>query len=269
MDGGPRWGRGWVSLGLWLGLESLLFGCVLLAGVFLPAGLNSLRDVTIEHRDYHVTLDDGRELRAETRAEYEALVREHRGSIKTVEFKTEPRWSEVIDKAGAWLALGPHVLGLAWVVALERRRLLDRLRPSLRGAGLGVAGGIAMVLVGGGWSWLVEAAGVSPPDVASYLRGLVPSPAVLLLWGAVLVPIVEEAWFRGRLLDAVGDRLDLRWAFLFSSVLFMAVHGIPVFFPAYFAIAAILFLLRERTGGLFAPIVAHALNNAWGLLMPS
>ena len=215
MDGEPRWGRGWISLGLWIGLESVLFLSVLAVGIFGPAAVSAVRG------------------------------------------------------DGAWVALGPHLLGLGWVVATERRRLLSRLRPSARSVGLGVAAGAAMIVVGGGWSWLLEAARVEIPDVAQTLRGLVPSQALLLLWGAALVPFVEEAWFRGRFLDAVRDRLDARWALLLTSVLFAAVHGIAVFVPAYVAMAAILFALRERTGGLVAPIVAHAVNNAWGLLIPS
>lgn len=215
MEGQPRWGRGWISLGIWIGLESVVFLAVLGVGIFGPGVVSPIRS------------------------------------------------------EGAWVALGPHVLGLGWVVATERRRLLSRLRPSGRSVGLGIVAGAAMILVGGGWSWLLETAGVAIPDVAETLRGLVPSQALLVLWGAALVPFVEEAWFRGRFLDAVRERLDARWALLLTSVLFAAVHGIAVFVPAYVAMAAILFALRERTGGLVAPIVAHAVNNAWGLLIPS
>jgi membrane protease YdiL (CAAX protease family) len=218
MEAGPRWGRGWVSLGLWLGLESLVFGGILAAAVIFP------------NRDRLAA-------------------------------------SITAPEAGAWFVLGPHVLGLGWVLATERRRLLDWLAPSARAVGWGVGGGIAMVLVGGVGSWLLEAAGVELPDTAAYLRGVVRSPAVLLLWGVLLVPFVEEAWFRGRFLEAVRSRLDARWAFLMTSVLFSAVHGIVALFPAYLILAAILFVLRERTGGLLAPVLAHALNNLWGLVV--
>ncbi|HEX6850556.1 MAG TPA: type II CAAX endopeptidase family protein [Candidatus Polarisedimenticolaceae bacterium] len=218
MDDGPRWGRGWVSLGLWLGLESLLFGGIVLAAVVFP----------------------------------------NRETLLA---------AAAAPEVGAWFVLGPHVLGLGWLVATERGRLASRLRPSGRNLGWGVGGAVAMILAGGAWSWLLEAAGVKLPDTAAYLRGVVPSPAVLLLWGACLVPFVEESWFRGRFLEAVRSRLDVRWAYLMTSVLFSAVHGIVELLPAYFVLATILFVLRERTGGLFAPIVAHALNNLWGLVV--
>lgn len=220
MEAGPRWGRGWVSLGLWLGLESSLFGGLVFLAVVFP------------NRERFLA-------------------------------------SAGAPEAGAWFVLGPHVLGLGWLIATEWRRLAPGLEPSARKLAWGVGGAVAMILAGGAWSWLLEAAGVELPDTAAYLRRVVASPAVLLAWGALLVPVVEEAWFRGRFLEAVRSRLDARWAFVMTSVLFSAVHGIVELFPAYFVLAAILFVLRERTGGLFAPIVAHALNNAWGLLMPS
>ena len=210
MEPEPRWGRGWVSLGLWIGLEASLFGGLILGAVMLPATLAG---------------------------------------------------------SAIALALGPHLVGLLWLLGTERGRLLDAVRPTGRSLLWGIGGAVGMILVGGAWSWLLETVGAAPPDMAGYLRDLVPSSSVLVLWGAVLVPFVEEGWFRGRFLEAVRSRLDVRWGFVLTSVVFTLVHGIPVLFPAYFTLAAILFVLRERTGGLAAPILAHAINNLWGLVV--
>lgn len=204
---------GWASLGIWVGIEVLVFGGILAAAVLLPA---------------------------------RAL-----GS-----------------SAAAWTALVPHVLGLVWLLATERGKLLLRLVPSGRGLLWGIAGGLAMLVFGIAWSALLQVLGVETPDVASYLRAIVPSRVVLCLWGAVLVPIVEEGWFRGRFLDAVRSRVGVGWAFVLTSVGFAAIHGLPIFVPAYLVFGAVLFALRERTGSLFAPVVAHAVNNLIGILIP-
>jgi membrane protease YdiL (CAAX protease family) len=97
------------------------------------------------------------------------------------------------------------------------------------------------------------------------LRGLLPESA-LLAWAAVLAPVVEEMYFRGRLLDAFTPKLGPGWAGTISSLAFAAIHGIPAFFPAYLVFAFVLLALRRRTGGLAAPILAHMINNAFALI---
>ena len=104
-----------------------------------------------------------------------------------------------------------------------------------------------------------------PPDVAAMLRGLIPE-LVLVTWAAVLAPIVEEMYFRGRLIDAFVPKLGPGWAGTITSLAFAAIHGIPAFFPAYVVFAFVLLALRRRTGGLAAPILAHMINNAFALM---
>ena len=111
----------------------------------------------------------------------------------------------------------------------------------------------------------LEALGIVPPDVAEMLRGLLPESA-LLLWAAVLAPIVEEMYFRGRLQDVFTSKLGPGWAGLVCSLAFAAIHGIPAFLPAYLVFGYALLFLRRRTGGLAAPILAHMINNAFALI---
>lgn len=166
-----------------------------------------------------------------------------------------------------WITVGPHAVGLVYLILAERARLVEAIRPGWRPAGWGIAAGGAMIAAGTGYAGVLDAFGVPYPDMSRWLHGVVPFPPALLLWGAVLVPIVEEGWFRGRFADAVRARLDVRFAFVLSAAVFTVVHGLPQFAPVYFVFAAILFALRERTGSLLAPIVAHAVNNAWGLIV--
>ena len=129
----------------------------------------------------------------------------------------------------------------------------------------GIAGGGLLLIVNVLYTQLLEAVGLAPPDMAAFLRGLLPMPA-LLLWAGLLAPIVEELYFRGRLTEAFDARVGPRWSGVITSAAFAAIHMIPVFLPAYLVFAAVLLGLRRRTGGLVAPIVAHVINNTAALV---
>ena len=78
----------------------------------------------------------------------------------------------------------------------------------------------------------------------------------------ILAPVTEEVLFRGVLYAAIKEGGYPRLAMYGTSILFAAIHGswmtlLPL---TFFALVQV--LLYERTGGLFAPIVAHASFNA-------
>ena len=89
-----------------------------------------------------------------------------------------------------------------------------------------------------------------------------------LVFGAItllIVPVAEEAFFRGILytwVKAIGyPRLAL-WG---SSILFAAVHANLAGFLPFTLLALLLVALYERTGNLLAPVAAHTLFNAANL----
>jgi membrane protease YdiL (CAAX protease family) len=173
---------------------------------------------------------------------------------------------------GRWAAVAPGValFGLHGLVGLHVARSDGARFPAwlrIRGRDVlwGIVGGAVLLGFNGAYGWMLEAAGITPPDVAALLRDLLPGPA-LYAWAAVLAPVVEELYFRGRLLDAFGASLGPAWAGVITSVAFAAIHGIPAFLPVYLVFAAVLLVLRRRTGGLVAPIVAHMINNAFALM---
>ena len=128
----------------------------------------------------------------------------------------------------------------------------------------GLAGGGFLLAFNGLYGVALEALGVVPPDIAAMLRGLLPESA-LVVWAVVLAPLVEEMYFRGRLLDALASRLGPGWSGAITSLAFAGTHGVPAFLPAYLVFAFALLTLRRRTGGLAAPILAHMINNAFAL----
>lgn len=79
----------------------------------------------------------------------------------------------------------------------------------------------------------------------------------------VLGPILEEVVFRGFLHDGLRARLGPRMTITVAAVLFGALHvgdGSFLFVPTAL-LGALFGWLRERSGGLFAPIATHMLHN--------
>ena len=97
------------------------------------------------------------------------------------------------------------------------------------------------------------------------------------LWGCLTVvvllgPLAEEVVFRGYLYGAAKKALGAGKALLLTSALFGLIHGGYYAFPL--ALLGLLFgWLREQSGGLAAPFLAHAVHNsivvAVVLLFPS
>ena len=177
----------------------------------------------------------------------------------------------VAAPGGAWAAAAPgvalfglHGLVGVHVVRRERGKLAGWLTLDRRIALWGLAGGAVLLALNGVYGALLDALGVAPPDVASELRAMLPETA-LVVWAGLLAPVVEELYFRGRLLDALDLRVGRVASGWITSVLFAGVHGIREFFPAYLAFACVLLYLRRRTGSLSASIAAHVLNNVFAL----
>jgi membrane protease YdiL (CAAX protease family) len=165
---------------------------------------------------------------------------------------------------GATLFLLHGLVGLH-VVRTEWEKLASWFRLDRAVLPLGLAGGAALLAFNAGYGMILDAAGIVPPNVVDELSRIAPMP-VIFVWAVVFAPIVEELYFRGRLLEALDARVGRSWSGAVTSVLFAAAHGLPAFFPAYVALGLALLWLRRRTGGLIASIIAHAINNAVALL---
>jgi membrane protease YdiL (CAAX protease family) len=117
-----------------------------------------------------------------------------------------------------------------------------------------------------------------PFGVVDYLSGeeIVTMPGLGLAWSfiwivtiSILVGLLEEILFRGVIYLPARNVVGARWGSLYQALLFSAVHYPN---PLSALAAALLFgivmvFLLQRTGNLFAPIVAHASNNVvWMML---
>ena len=210
------------------------------------------------------------------------------GIVATVVVITTSGSSEVTDLAD--LGLGAICVSLVagwpgflgWPVIATRfkgQRSLARdfgLRLRAVDIGWGVLGGFCAlflsVVAGVIWSLLSDA---PEPSNAEFLPS---SPSAftavaLLVLVAVCTPVVEEVFFRGLFLRAVGRRLGLPWAVAMSSVAFGLLHfqggglhglfitGVTATYGAAFA------LLVVRAGGRLGPsIVAHMVVNGVGVI---
>ena len=108
-------------------------------------------------------------------------------------------------------------------------------------------------------------------------------------WAIFLcVPLAEELLFRGFIFAVLRDafpskvsvgRHRFSLATLLSAVAFGLWHlgglvrpenGFVLFQVGYTTVAGFLFaIMRERTGSLIAPLLVHAVVNAWAVFVPS
>ena len=170
-----------------------------------------------------------------------------------------------------------YALQVAVLVWLVRRRDGEPgaalgLRPfgapvthALASAGFVLAGLVGTRLIASAYVWLTREAGLMPEATVS-LPGLFGSDAVGLLLAIVMVvvvgPLVEEAVFRGALLEGLAARFGVWPAILAQAALFAAFHrSLWLLFPTFVLGVALGWLAHERES-LWPPIAMHALYNA-------
>ena len=84
----------------------------------------------------------------------------------------------------------------------------------------------------------------------------------LAFFAVVAAPVYEEWVFRGWLHGGLRRFMGPWPATLVSAAAFSLYHLEPDAFPVTFALGLVAGFLRERTGGLHAPIALHACYNA-------
>ncbi len=113
-------------------------------------------------------------------------------------------------------------------------------------------------------------------DQFRFIRGAnLPSFLLVLLVAVVFAPCVEELFFRGFLFGTYREHKPLWMAYVASSLIFALLHLDPnamnpsqmvALAVGIFTLGLLLAWTYQRTGSLFPGILAHALNNAVGLV---
>ncbi len=143
------------------------------------------------------------------------------------------------------------------------------------GVGAGLGGLLIIDVVG----TLLTQVGLRPNQLEEFEFVLREGPGafvVLLIAAAVVAPFFEELFFRGFLFGVYRRRQPLWLAYLVSSVLFTILHLEPTrmnlnqmagLSVGIFLLAMLLAWLYQHTGSLYPGMIAHAINNAAGLIL--
>jgi sodium transport system permease protein len=173
------------------------------------------------------------------------------------------QWGMLATQVGLFVPLAlaaPWWLGLPWRVLLR----LESARP--REWARAVA--VGLLMPGVGLSVQALQAGVLQAP-ASLFEGLFPADVPLwrmVLLFAVLPGICEELLFRGAVMGLWRSRGSGVAAALATAVAFGVFHlSVFRFFPT-FALGVVLGLLSLRARSVFPGMLAHALNNGFGML---
>jgi len=163
-------------------------------------------------------------------------------------------------------------LALLWLLARsggeEERGIFAvsfaAVRAGFSGYWLAMPGIVAAALLGHGLAAWIGDGPVAPQDAIRLFqsRTAMADRLALLLLAAVVGPVAEELFFRGALQSAVSRVSGPRRAILVCGLLFALIHLDPVRFLPLAVLGCALGMLREATGGLLAPVVAHALHNS-------
>jgi membrane protease YdiL (CAAX protease family) len=118
---------------------------------------------------------------------------------------------------------------------------------------------------------LMEKIGWTPKDEAAVtlVSGATSHASAIYLgfFAVVLAPVAEEFIFRGVLFPFIKQLGYPKIAWIGVSLLFALIHVAPAYFIPLFVLALALTWLYEKTNTLLAPIFAHALFNAVGLVL--
>jgi membrane protease YdiL (CAAX protease family) len=132
-----------------------------------------------------------------------------------------------------------------------------------------IGGFFMAAMLGGVMTVILESLGfeVSPQEVVDTFQNTESLFQRMLLgcMAVLLAPIVEEILFRGVLYSVMRQYLPGVWAVWGSSLFFGLVHANKVSLIPLTCLAVILIRLYEKTGNLWAPIMAHAFFNSINL----
>lgn len=90
-------------------------------------------------------------------------------------------------------------------------------------------------------------------------------PYLLIFSGAVIVPIIEEIFFRGFVFAGLRNWVGWRWAVVISAGIFALAHVVPTSYLPIFILGVIFAALYQISGSIWPAILMHMLTNALAL----
>jgi len=186
-----------------------------------------------------------------------------------------------IEISGLWRTVYIQLVGLvvpfAVYFAITKQKVKNVLRldcPSIKNIIFAILLGVAIVPIGMGGMVLGNALNefLFGSEFTIAMQQVTPSLWALLLAGALLPSIVEEAWFRGVLFNYYHKCITIGKTALITGLFFGVMHGIPQFL--YTFIGGIIWAYAlYYTRSIWIPVISHfvanALSHAMGFLMES
>jgi len=167
---------------------------------------------------------------------------------------------------------------LVWPRAVTWQELGLRAMPVLQAIGFGLAIGLLAIVCNVVVGLTLSALGLRPnqSEEFEFVRAAGPNGLlVVLVLACVTAPFVEELFFRGFVFGLYRRRQPLWVAYVISGAIFAVAHVMPMRMNlqqaaglaiGIFVLGTILSATYQRTGSLWPGMVAHAVNNATGIL---
>jgi len=129
-----------------------------------------------------------------------------------------------------------------------------------------IPGGFAIVML---WSISLLLLGVEPDPqpvteffVDTITSGSWSTSILIIIFGVVIAPVVEELLFRALLFRWLEKRFNTSVGVVLSAIMFGAIHGSLLAFLPIALLGALLAVLLHRTGNLWTCIGLHVTFNA-------
>lgn len=171
-----------------------------------------------------------------------------------------------------WFMLLAPVILLLWYVKVDLREALYLHRLSVTDAALSLLIGACTVLLVLQFTVWLNDVMPAPKEVQEAMAGMLtgdgPLQIIAILLVAAFSPaICEEVLFRGAILSGLRSRLNPWAAIIVVGVLFGLFHLYIFKIPTTAIFGMVLTYLVVRTGSIYASMLVHFLNNAFGLLL--
>ena len=131
----------------------------------------------------------------------------------------------------------------------------------LAGTGIGLLGWAANVGISFAYVWLTGDASNPQEPLVNAAQESTLQFTLMLMLGALAVPLAEELLFRGILYTWLR-RWGVAVAVGVSAIVFGLFHGVSVVLPVAVLLGVLTALIYEKSGSIWPAVMVHVANNA-------